>query len=227
MEKRSEGILLLNKPPGRTSFSLIPKLRYIFSEKKIGHGGTLDPLATGVMVYLIGKKYTTKAETFLFHDKEYEATILLGEERDSYDTDGTVIARSSLVPTKAAVEECLQSLSGEVDQLPPMVSAKKVGGQRLYALARAGKEVERKTKRVNIAIELLSYNYPYVEIKVVCSSGTYIRSIAHDAGILLGCYGCISALKRTRSGPFTISSCYNLEEVELSDDALSLLTPAP
>lgn len=221
--EKAEGILLINKPTGRTSFSLIPKLRYLFNEKKIGHGGTLDPLATGVMVYLIGRNYTKTADSYLLHGKEYEATILLGEERDSYDIDGKIIATSAIVPTLEELEEKLSFFNGEVEQIPPMFSAKKVNGKKLYELARQGKEIERKSKQVQLKTTLLEYCYPRVKIHVACSSGTYIRSIAHDLGINLGCFGCIEELNRTGSGNFKLESCITLEEVEKATDKNALL----
>ena len=214
LEEKLEGILLIDKEPGRTSFSLIPKLRKIFNQKKIGHGGTLDPLATGVMVYLIGKKYTKTADTYLLHDKEYEATIRLGEERDSYDIDGEITHTSDYIPTLEEIENALPSFNGEIDQIPPMFSAKKVGGKKLYELARKGEEITRKAKRVTMEVTLLSYDYPQLKIHVRCSSGTYIRSIAHDIGEILGCFGCIEKLQRTRSGAHSVDACWSEKDLD-------------
>ncbi|MCH9620869.1 MAG: tRNA pseudouridine synthase B [Chlamydiia bacterium] len=222
-QTKNHGILLINKPTGRTSFSLIPKLRYLFKEKKIGHGGTLDPLATGVMVYLIGKQYTKQANSFLDDYKEYVATILLGEERDSYDIDGEITKTSAIEPKLEEIEEAIKSFNGEISQIPPMFSAKKVNGKKLYELARAGKEIIRQPKTVHMNTEILSYDYPRLQIKVNCSSGTYIRSIAHDLGEMLGCFGCIEILQRTKSGNFCLNDCINLEDVEKADDLKSLL----
>jgi tRNA pseudouridine55 synthase len=210
---KQQGILLINKPFGVTSFSLIPKLRYLCNEKTIGHGGTLDPLATGVMVYLIGRNYTKTADSFLLDDKEYEATILLGEERDSYDVDGTITHTSDKVPLLSEISDAMAAFNGVVDQIPPMFSAKKVNGKKLYELARKGQEIERLPKRVHMKTTIINYNYPHLEISVTCSSGTYIRSIAHDLGQLLGCYGCIKALKRTRSGPYLLENCHQMEDL--------------
>ncbi len=211
--KTHQGILLINKPLGVTSFSLIPKFRYMFNEKTIGHGGTLDPLATGVMVYLIGRNYTKTADSFLLDDKEYKATILLGEERDSYDVDGNITHISDKVPTFDEINEAMKAFNGVVDQIPPMFSAKKINGKKLYELARKGQEIERLPKRVHMQTTVVSYNYPLLEISVTCSSGTYIRSIAHDLGIMLGCYGCIKALQRTRSGSYLLENCYQMEDL--------------
>ncbi|MCH9617391.1 MAG: tRNA pseudouridine synthase B [Chlamydiia bacterium] len=221
--EKLQGILLVNKEKGRTSFSLIPKLRSIFNEKKIGHGGTLDPLATGVMVYLVGKKYTKTADTYLLQDKEYEAVVRLGEERDSYDIDGTITATSDIIPSLEEIEQAIPSFNGVIDQIPPMFSAKKVNGKKLYELARNGEEIVRKPKRVTMQTEILSYHYPKLKIKVTCSSGTYIRSIAHDLGQVLKCYGCIEELKRTRSGIHTLENCFSEEDLDKIRPLSSLL----
>ena len=222
-EQKHTGILLIDKPEGITSFFLIPRFRRLFNEKKIGHGGTLDPLATGVMVYLIGRDYTKTADTYLLHNKEYQATILLGEERDSYDVDGSIVATSNIVPTLADIEREIKGFCGKVEQIPPMYSAKKINGKKLYELAREGKEVVRAPKLVEMQTTVLAYNYPYLDISVRCSSGTYIRSIAHDLGILLGCYGCIKSLRRMSSGNFSINQCHSLDalkDTELLKDLL-------
>lgn len=213
--EKLQGILLINKEEGRTSFSLIPKLRSIFNEKKIGHGGTLDPLATGVMVYLIGKNYTKTADSYLLQDKEYEAVVRLGEERDSYDIDGVITHTSDRVPSLEEITEAIKSFNGVIDQIPPMFSAKKVNGKKLYDLARKGEEIVRKPKRVAMQTEVLAYKYPALTIKVTCSSGTYIRSIAHDLGKMLSCYGCIEKLTRTRSGTHTLENCFS--EADLNE----------
>ena len=213
LRKKHQGILLIDKPLSVTSFSLIPKFRYLFNEKTIGHGGTLDPLATGVMVYLIGRNYTKTADSFLLDDKAYEATILLGEERDSYDVDGIITQTSDKIPTYAEINEAMAAFNGVVDQIPPMFSAKKINGKKLYELARKGQEVERLPKRVQMQTSIIAYNYPHIEISVTCSSGTYIRSIAHDLGLMLGCYGCIKALKRTRSGSYLLENCHQMEDL--------------
>ena len=220
---KKHGILLIDKPEGRSSFSLIPKLRWLFKEKKIGHGGTLDPLATGVMVYLIGKPYTKMANSFLEDSKEYEATILLGEEHDSYDIDGEIVGTSDIEPELEAIEEAIKSFNGDIDQIPPMFSAKKVNGKKLYELARKGIEIERRSKRVQMETEIVSYEYPRLKIKVKCSSGTYIRCIAHDLGEILGCYGCIEQLKRTQSGRFLLENCFKLDDLEENSDLASYL----
>jgi tRNA pseudouridine55 synthase len=206
-EELPSGILLVNKPKNKTSFSLVGVLRRLLKVKKIGHAGTLDPFATGVMVMLIGKQYTKLSDTFLGADKEYLATVHLGIETDSYDCDGKLIAENPSIPSEAELIKALESFQGEVEQTPPMFSAKKVKGKKLYELARQGISIERQPVKVNLTTKLLRYEYPFIELEVNCSKGTYIRSIAHDLGKLLGCGAHLSALQRTRSGSFHLKDC--------------------
>ncbi len=203
-EPAIEGILVVNKPKGKTSFSLVYELRKCLGVKKIGHAGTLDPFATGVMVMLIGRNYTRLSDQFLTSDKEYVAYVLLGVETDTYDCEGQTIATSPLVPTLAEIEEQIKLFQGEVEQTPPMFSAKKINGKKLYDLARKGETVERKSCKVTLSTQILSYTYPELILNVKCSKGTYIRSIAHDLGKLLGCGAHLTDLTRTRSGHFKI-----------------------
>jgi len=202
-----EGILLVDKPKGKTSFSLIHILRKLLNVKKIGHCGTLDPLATGVMVLLIGKNYTKRSSSFLSEDKEYVAEVTLGVSTDSYDAEGKILQTTSHQPHLQDVEKALMHFQGEFQQEPPMFSAKKVDGKRLYDLARAGKVIDRQTVTVSAETRLLEYHYPKISLRIQCSKGTYIRSIANDLGKLLGCGAHLSALKRTRSGSFHIEEC--------------------
>lgn len=211
------GILLVDKPKGKTSFQLVAALRRILHVKRIGHAGTLDPFATGVMVMLIGREYTKLSGTFLNADKEYLAQMHLGVSTDSFDCDGVVTAKSDLVPTIADIETVVAQFQGEIEQIPPMFSAKKVQGKKLYELARKGKTVERQPVKINVEIEIVSYNYPYLEISVKCSKGTYIRSLAHDIGSKLGCGAHLSALQRTRSGNYSLDEC--LDGVHLFSQA--------
>jgi len=210
----TEGILLVNKPKGKTSFSLVGRLRKCLGVKKIGHAGTLDPFATGVMVMLIGRNYTKKSDEFLTSDKEYLATMLLGVATDSYDIDGQVTNTSDLVPTINDIEEAITHFQGNILQTPPMFSAKKIDGQKLYDLARKGIEVERKSVPVTVHIELISYEYPELQIKVSCSKGTYIRSLAHDIGRHLKCFAHLCELTRLRSGTFTLAECIDGNNIE-------------
>ena len=202
-----EGILLVDKPKGKTSFSLIGGLRRLLKIKTIGHAGTLDPMATGVMVLMVGKNYTRLSSQLLVQDKEYFAEITLGKTTDSYDAEGQETSCSELIPSHEAIEEALRSFQGEFFQIPPMFSAKKVNGQKLYNLARNGKTIEREPVKVSAEIQLLDYSYPKMTIKVNCSKGTYIRSIAHDMGQRLGCGAYLSALQRTKSGVFSLADC--------------------
>lgn len=202
-----EGILLINKPLGKTSFSLVGALRRILKVKTIGHAGTLDPLATGVMVLMVGKKYTRLSSQLLCQDKEYLAELSLGRTTDSYDADGKEMSVSSLIPSIGDVEKVLQLFQGEIMQVPPMFSAKKINGQKLYDLARKGKLIDREPVRVVVKCELIHYSYPKLVLKVHCSKGTYIRSIAHDLGQQLGCGAFLNGLTRLRSGPFLLEDC--------------------
>lgn len=206
-EESTAGILLVNKPVNKTSFSLVGALRRLLKVKKIGHAGTLDPFATGVMVMLIGKQYTKLSDQFLASDKEYLATVHLGVETDSYDSDGKIVQENDLIPTLEQVEKALEQFQGEILQTPPMFSAKKVKGKKLYELARKGMTIERQPVPVTVSTTFILYQYPFIEIRVSCSKGTYIRSIAHDLGKLLGCGAHLSKLQRTRSGSFHLADC--------------------
>lgn len=202
-----QGILLVDKPRGKTAFNLVAILRKILKVKKIGHAGTLDPFATGVMVMLIGRNYTKTSDSFLCQDKEYLAEVFLGKETDTYDCDGITVSESTHVPSYEEIVSSLSLFQGHIDQIPPMYSAKKIGGKKLYELARKGQVIERAPSKVYINAEIISYQYPLLNIKVSCSKGTYIRSLAHDLGEKLGCHAHLTALKRLRSGDFTLSEC--------------------
>lgn len=202
-----QGVLLVDKPVGKTAFSLVGALRRLLGVRKIGHAGTLDPFATGVMVMLIGRSMTKLSDRFLCQDKEYLAQVHLGIATDTYDCDGMTLSTSTAIPDLIQIQESLQHFQGEVQQIPPMHSAKKVDGKKLYELARKGKVIDRKPVLVKLKTEILSYEYPYLNISVKCSKGTYIRSIADDLGKLLGCGAHLSALRRTRSGSFKIEDC--------------------
>ncbi len=207
----SEGIFPVNKPKNRTSFSLVAALRRLTGIKKIGHAGTLDPFATGVMVMLIGKDYTRQSEALMSQDKEYLATVHLGIETDTFDCDGKILCQNSLIPPLAEIEELLASFQGTQLQTPPMFSAKKIKGKKLYELARRGIEVERAPVQIHLALELISYCYPELKLKISCSKGTYVRTIAHDLGVKLKTGAHLSALVRTRSGPFLLKDCLDGE----------------
>ena len=201
------GILLVNKEAGSTSFYLVSLLRRLTNIEKIGHAGTLDPFATGVMVMLVGKEYTKKSDEFLSSEKEYRATLQLGIATETYDLEGAIVKKSERVPSLEEVQLALNAFQGEVLQTPPMYSAKKVAGKKLYVLARGGIVIERQPVKVQVVIEYIQYNYPMLEIQVQCSKGTYIRSLAHDIGQFLGCGAHLFELIRTRSGPFRLDEC--------------------
>jgi tRNA pseudouridine55 synthase len=207
-----EHLLLLDKPIGKTSFHLVAALRKASHIRKIGHAGTLDPFATGVMVLLVGQSYTRLSPLFLNQDKEYLATVRLGISTDTFDRDGKILQENACVPSLSEIQQALQQFQGTILQLPPMFSAKKQGGQKLYELARKGIEVERQKVEITLSTTLLVYEYPHLELKISCSKGTYIRSIADDLGKTLGTGAHLSALTRTRSGPFHLADCLSLEK---------------
>jgi tRNA pseudouridine55 synthase len=209
----NEGILLVDKPKDKTSFYLVHVLRKITGVKKIGHTGTLDPLATGVMVMLVGSKYTRKTPLMIGHDKEYETTLLLGKISDTYDITGAVSDYSDKIPSLAEIETSIASFQGEISQIPPMFSAKKVKGKKLYELARKGIEIERKPITCKVETKILFYEFPLLKLQISCSSGTYIRTIGHDIGKLLGTGALVLELKRTRSGPYVLSDCTPIENI--------------
>lgn len=219
----SEGILLLNKPKGSSSFSLVRKLRKLVGVQKIGHAGTLDPFATGVMVMLIGRRYTKLSNQFLEADKVYWAELRLGLSTDTYDCEGRVTRTSDFIPSIEEVRAALELFQGEVSQVPPMFSAKKQQGKKLYELARRGIEVERPAVKVRLLTEFIEYSYPFLRLKVSCSKGTYIRSLAQDLGDTLGCGAHLTNLTRLKSGKYELSACLSWEELENSTIKLDLL----
>lgn len=215
-QNQISGILLVNKEPNSTSFQIVSQLRKLTKIEKIGHAGTLDPFATGVMVMLIGKKYTQKSDQFLLCDKQYRATLSLGASTDTFDLEGNITSRSSHIPTLKDVELAISAFQGKIFQTPPMFSAKKVGGKKLYDLARKGITIERQPVAVELKISLLRYTYPELEILVDCSKGTYIRTLAHDIGQLLQTGAHLISLTRTRSGHFLLSDCIPQSAIKLS-----------
>ncbi len=200
----TEGILLVNKPRKKTSFSLVHATRKKLGVKKVGHAGTLDPFATGLIILLVGKKFTKLSDTFMHQEKEYVATAHLGLQTDTLDCDGQVVATSSMCPSFNEVEIAINQFQGELSQIPPMFSAKKVGGKKLYELARKGKTIERAPQTIHVSTTLLNYSYPYLQFHVRCSKGTYVRTLAADMGAFLGCGAHLSSLERTVSGSFSL-----------------------
>lgn len=218
---KGEGLLLVDKEKGRTAFYLVKVLRKLSGIQKIGHAGILDPFATGVMVMLVGRPYTRISDSFLNNDKEYVATIKFGEATDTFDCDGTLMQTSDKVPTIAEIESVVAEFQGPIMQVPPMFSAKKVGGQKLYLLARKGIEIERRPVQIEVKTTILDYSYPELKIQVSCSKGTYIRSIASEIGEKLGCFGHLIALQRTRSGSFQLKDC--IDAKSLSEPSFSYI----
>lgn len=215
------GIIIINKPAGWTSMDVCAKLRGIFHEKRVGHAGTLDPMATGVLPVFVGQ--ATKAVSFAESgEKEYLARLCLGLTTDTQDTTGTVLSELPVTVTEEDLRAVLPRFTGEIEQIPPMYSAVKVQGRKLYELARKGAEVERKPRAVTIfALELLGQTGKNeYALRVRCSKGTYIRTLCHDIGAVLGCGGAMSALERTMAAGFTLSEAVTLEQVQAQKETL-------
>lgn len=210
------GIILIDKPKGYTSFDVVAKMRRLCKTKKIGHAGTLDPMATGVLPILVGN--ATKFQELLQNsDKEYLATFKLGITTDTEDITGKVLSTSPVKVNLYDIKNVIQKFIGEIYQIPPMYSAIKVNGQKLYELARKGLTVKREPRRVNINfIDLLDFNKEdnLLKILVSCSKGTYIRTLVKDIGEALGCGATLTELKRTLACSFSLSECMSIEEVE-------------
>ena len=243
-----DGLIVIDKPAGMTSHDVVARVRNIVAERRVGHTGTLDPFATGVLVVLVGRA-TRLAQYLSGAEKEYEAVIRLGYATDTGDVTGkrleckedfTTETQSSTEIHQEEIESALVSLRGEIEQIPPMYSAKKVGGRKLYELARRGEEVERKPVRVIISsFEVIAHDGPLLarnddgshdlKARVVCSAGTYIRTLAEDFGRRLGLGAHLAALQRTRAGRFTIADALSLERLsELAESAkigLALMSP--
>lgn len=221
----ANGILIVDKPAGWTSQDVAAKLRGVFHEKRVGHGGTLDPMATGVLPIFIGR--ATRAVPFFEHaDKVYEAGLRLGLVTDTQDVTGRTLETHEVDITQAQLEAALDRFRGEIAQIPPMYSAIKVNGQKLYALARQGKAVERAPRPVTIfALDLLGGAGADWRLRVHCSKGTYVRTLCHDIGAALGCGGCLSALRRTRAGAYDVTRSHTMAEILAADDPEALLLP--
>ena len=211
------GIINVYKEPGFTSHDVVAKLRGILKQKKIGHTGTLDPDAAGVLPVCLGNA-TRVCDLLTDETKEYEALLRLGVTTDTYDLSGRILSEEPEKAgsvTKEDLENVLRSFTGTIDQIPPMYSAIKVGGKKLYELARKGIEVERKARSVRIEkLELLSGSAPLFRLRIVCSKGTYIRSLCHDIGQTLGCGGAMAELLRTRVGGFCVDDAVKLSVIE-------------
>ena len=208
------GIINIHKEAGYTSHDVVAKMRGILRQKKIGHTGTLDPQATGVLPVCLGSG-TKLCDMLTDTDKEYVAELLLGITTDTQDTTGKILTERPVEASKEQVREAVLSFVGDYEQIPPMYSALKVDGKKLYELARAGKEVERKARPVTIHdIEVLDINLPVVKMRVACSKGTYIRTLCFDIGEKLGCGGAMQSLVRTRAAGFALDDAVTLAELE-------------
>jgi len=208
------GVLLVNKPEGWTSHDVVAKLRGVLHERRIGHGGTLDPMATGVLVLFIGKA-TKQVQFHESASKTYIAGLKLGFVTNTYDITGEVVSEVEGVNVnKDELEAVLDNFRGDIMQMPPIYSAIKVKGRKLYEYARRGQEVEIEPRHVTInRLEILSGSGAEWQLLIDCSKGTYIRSLCHDIGTRLGCGGVMSSLIRTRSGEYTLEQCHTLEEI--------------
>lgn len=222
------GVLIVNKSEGMTSHDVVNRIRRLYNTKRVGHTGTLDPMATGVLVVLVGR--AAKAAEYLTADtKAYRATLRLGITTDTEDVTGRILTESDSLPSREKVDEVVQSFIGDIMQTPPMYSALKVGGRKLYELAREGVEIEREARPITIhsLTSLPTERDSDYMLDISCSSGTYIRTLCADIGAKLGCGGVMATLCRTRAGEFDLSNSRTLEELEAmsEDERLSLLLP--
>ena len=208
-------IIPINKPAGITSHNVVNRLRKFYGIKKIGHAGTLDPFATGVLILLVGREDTKRSEEFMKQDKIYRTKLKLGYISDTYDKDGVIQEYNiQLVPTRAEIDNITASFIGEISQIPPMYSAIKINGKKMYELARKGEHIDIPSRNVIITrIDILAYNYPYITLDIYCGSGTYIRSLGYDIGMKLGTGAYLEELERRQSGEFTIENCYTLDNL--------------
>lgn len=219
------GIIVMDKPAGFTSFDVVAKLRGILHIRKIGHTGTLDPIATGVLVVCVGRA-TKLVSELTAERKTYEAGILFGEKTDTGDITGKVTDTSEKEITEADFREAVSDFIGDIDQIPPMYSAKKVNGRKLYEYAREGIEVEREPERIHIySIDVMSFDFPHASIRVECSKGTYIRALIEDIAGAAGSCGTMESLRRTKNGDFSIEDAHTFDELEACEDPWSLVSP--
>ena len=219
------GILIIDKPADWTSQDVAAKLRGVLRERRIGHGGTLDPMATGVLPIFVGRA-TRAVEFFESAEKEYIAGLRLGVETDTQDSSGRVVATAPVTADRAAVEAALARFLGPQQQIPPMYSSVKIGGKKLYELARKGEAVERKPRDIVLhELELLEGAGDHYTFRVRCSKGTYVRTLCHDLGRALGCGACMDSLRRTRAGCYALEQAVPLADVIAHPDPETLLLP--
>ena len=219
------GIVIIDKPEGWTSQDVVSKLRGVLKTRRIGHGGTLDPMATGVLPVFVGRG-TRGVEFFEHAEKTYEATLRLGLTTDTEDTSGTVLTQQEVDISEEDIFGILPKFRGKIQQIPPMYSALKVNGQKLYDLARKGKEVERQPREIEIfKLECLEVRGNEARLLVHCSKGTYIRTLCKDIGAALGCGGCMAALRRVTAGEYTIDEAVPLQTLVDCADPEQYLRP--
>ncbi len=223
------GIIIIDKPQEWTSNDVVSRLRRVFNTRRIGHGGTLDPMATGVLPVFVGRA-TRGVEFFEHAEKVYEATVRFGLTTDTEDTTGKVLTETEVHLTEKELLTVLPRFRGDIMQVPPMYSAIKVNGQKLYDLARKGREVERQPRPITIhELELLEFSGNEARLRVRCSKGTYIRTLCKDIGEALGCGGCMAALRRVQAGEYTLEGSVPLRELldisERGEDVEHLLRP--
>ena len=217
------GIVIVDKPPEWTSQDVTARLRRVFGTRRIGHGGTLDPMATGVLPVFVGRA-TRGVEFFEHAEKTYEATLLLGRTTDTEDTTGTVLAEQEVHISETEFLSILPQFRGKIMQIPPMYSALKINGQKLVDLARKGKTVERQSREIEIfQLDCLEFSGNTARLRVRCSKGTYIRTLCKDIGEALGCGGCMAALRRVQAGEYTIEDAVPLQTLLESDDPAGYL----
>lgn len=208
------GLLIVNKPVGPTSHDIVYRVRKWSGERRVGHTGTLDPLASGVLIICLGTA-TRISEYILHSDKRYTAVVRLGQTTATYDSQGAILEQKDVNLTREQIEAALAQFRGTIDQTPPAYSAIQVGGKRAYEMAREGEEVELKPRTITIhSLEIVSWKSPDLTIDISCSSGTYIRSIANDLGQALGVGGHIVGLTRTATGPFTLEDAHELNDLQ-------------
>ena len=219
------GIVIVDKPAGWTSQDVTARLRRVFGTRRIGHGGTLDPMATGVLPVFVGRA-TRGVEFFEHAEKTYEAVLRLGLTTDTEDITGAVLTRREVTVTRETLESVLEGFRGEILQIPPMYSALKVDGQKLCDLARKGKEVERRPRPITIhELTLLDFTGETARLRVRCSKGTYIRTLCKDIGETLGCGGCMESLRRIAAGEYTIAEAVPLEALLQAENPGEYLRP--
>ena len=218
---RDKNILFINKPAGPTSHDIVDKVRRLTGERRVGHAGTLDPFAEGLLIVLVGREATKRQSEFMKLDKEYIATLHLGAETDTQDLTGKPIKskfpppkNNSQIPSLKTVQSILKNFKGEIDQVPPIYSAIKIKGRKAYELARRGEKVELKPRKIKIYdIKILAYKWPLLELKIKCSSGTYIRSLARDIGRTLNTGAYLEKLVRTKIGRYKLKDAINIDPV--------------